>query len=86
MSLDINSFEDPQFSALVRQVEDAITAGVHPQRISQGSSGSYFVRNMDSVCVCDYDSKLHIWWYLNILNIRKMWQCLSLKTRSRMVP
>lgn len=37
--------EDPAFTELVRQAESAIENGVLPDRISQGSSGSYFVKN-----------------------------------------
>jgi len=38
---------DPQFTELVRQAEMAIERGIYPQRIYQGSSGSYFVKNSD---------------------------------------
>ncbi|KJE96797.1 hypothetical protein CAOG_09035 [Capsaspora owczarzaki ATCC 30864] len=38
-------YDDPEFRALLSEVEDAFHAGIHPQRIAQGSSGSYFVRN-----------------------------------------
>lgn len=44
----INVFaDDPQFTELVRQAEMAIDSGIFPQRIYQGSSGSYFVKNSD---------------------------------------
>ncbi|XP_014297666.1 phosphatidylinositol 4-kinase type 2-alpha isoform X2 [Microplitis demolitor] len=36
---------DPQFSELVWQAECAIDNGIYPERIYQGSSGSYFVKN-----------------------------------------
>ena len=39
--------DDPQFTELVRQAEMAIDSGIFPQRIYQGSSGSYFVKNSD---------------------------------------
>ena len=39
--------DDPQFTELVRQAEMAIERGIYPQRIYQGSSGSYFVKNSD---------------------------------------
>ncbi|KAH9634793.1 hypothetical protein HF086_012207, partial [Spodoptera exigua] len=39
-----NSY-DPQFSELVWQAEVAIDNGIFPERIYQGSSGSYFVKN-----------------------------------------
>ncbi|XP_059621656.1 phosphatidylinositol 4-kinase type 2-alpha isoform X3 [Phlebotomus argentipes] len=42
----INNFpDDPQFSELVNQAEIAIEHGIYPDRIYQGSSGSYFVKN-----------------------------------------
>lgn len=45
-----NSFpDDPQFEELIKQAEDAIEHNVFPQRIYQGSSGSYFVKNLDHV-------------------------------------
>ena len=50
-SVQINHFEDADFSSLVRDAEDAILSGIHPEMISQGSSGSYFVRDIHSVCV-----------------------------------
>ncbi|KAJ9578742.1 hypothetical protein L9F63_005031, partial [Diploptera punctata] len=41
-----NNFpDDPQFSDLVRQAEIAIDNSIYPERIYQGSSGSYFVKN-----------------------------------------
>ncbi len=42
----------------MKAAEDAIAAGIDPERIYQGSSGSYFVRNSERVsvrrlrCVC----------------------------------
>lgn len=45
-----NNFpEDPQFQEFIRQSEDAIDHEKYPERIYQGSSGSYFVRNLESV-------------------------------------
>lgn len=44
--VSFNNFpEDPQFSELVWQAEVAIDNGIFPERIYQGSSGSYFVKN-----------------------------------------
>ncbi|ESP00418.1 hypothetical protein LOTGIDRAFT_140716 [Lottia gigantea] len=44
-----NNFpEDPQFEEDVRQAEIAIEANIFPERIYQGSSGSYFVKNKDN--------------------------------------
>ncbi|XP_076651379.1 phosphatidylinositol 4-kinase type 2-alpha-like [Halictus rubicundus] len=48
LELDVtfNRFpDDPQFSELVWQAECAIDNGIFPERIYQGSSGSYFVKN-----------------------------------------
>lgn len=45
-SSEINSFVgDPEFADLVSKAEQAIDFGVLPERISQGSSGSYFVKD-----------------------------------------
>lgn len=41
--------DDPQFSELVWQAELAIDNGIFPERIYQGSSGSYFVKNPGGV-------------------------------------
>lgn len=41
--------DDPAFSDLVWQAEVAIDNGIFPERISQGSSGSYFVKNPTGV-------------------------------------
>lgn len=39
-----NTFEDdPDYSEIIREAEQAIEDGIYPTRISQGSSGSYFV-------------------------------------------
>ncbi|KRX28293.1 Phosphatidylinositol 4-kinase type 2-beta [Trichinella nelsoni] len=37
---------DTVFNDMFQQAEEAIEAGVYPKRIAQGSSGSYFVRNV----------------------------------------
>ena len=42
-----NFSDDPQFTEVVRQAEIAIEAGIYPTRIYQGSSGSYFVKNIE---------------------------------------
>lgn len=44
-----NEFEDQEFTGLVRRAEDAIAGGVLPERIWQGSSGSYFVKDLESL-------------------------------------
>jgi phosphatidylinositol 4-kinase type 2 len=43
--------DDPLFSDLVRQAEVAIDNGIYPERIYQGSSGSYFVKNPTGVSI-----------------------------------
>lgn len=46
----MNEFKDePEYSQLVRDAENAIDNGIYPERIYQGSSGSYFVKNLDGV-------------------------------------
>jgi len=39
--------DDPHFTEVIRTAELAIDNGIYPQRIYQGSSGSYFVKNSD---------------------------------------
>ncbi|KRX28295.1 Phosphatidylinositol 4-kinase type 2-beta [Trichinella nelsoni] len=40
---------DTVFNDMFQQAEEAIEAGVYPKRIAQGSSGSYFVRNVKGI-------------------------------------
>lgn len=48
--LNENHFpEDPEYGKVVHSCEEAIDNGVFPQRIYQGSSGSYFVKNLERV-------------------------------------
>lgn len=47
--VNIYFLDDPQFSELVWQAELAIDNGIFPERIYQGSSGSYFVKNPTGV-------------------------------------
>uniref|UniRef100_A0AAQ6A8I8 Phosphatidylinositol 4-kinase type 2 n=1 Tax=Amphiprion ocellaris TaxID=80972 RepID=A0AAQ6A8I8_AMPOC len=43
---DFNHFpDDPEFADIIQRAEQAIESGVFPERISQGSSGSYFVKD-----------------------------------------
>ncbi|KAM4702586.1 phosphatidylinositol 4-kinase type 2-alpha isoform 2-T2 [Rhinophrynus dorsalis] len=45
-----NNFpDDPEFAEVVRKAEKAIARGILPERISQGSSGSYFVKDEQGV-------------------------------------
>jgi hypothetical protein len=45
-----NSFPDDQeYTNVLYEAEQAIDHGIYPERISQGSSGSYFVKNREGV-------------------------------------
>lgn len=44
------TIDDPEYADLVKQAEKAIQSGILPIRIPAGSSGSYFVRNLEGVC------------------------------------
>lgn len=45
-AIDMNTFlDDPEFAEIITRAEQAIECGVLPERISQGSSGSYFVKD-----------------------------------------
>lgn len=37
--------DDPGFTYLIHQVENGIEGGVFPERITQGSSGTYIAKN-----------------------------------------
>lgn len=41
--------DDPEFAEVVRLAEVASERGIYPERISQGSSGSYFVKDPQGV-------------------------------------
>ncbi|XP_064367414.1 phosphatidylinositol 4-kinase type 2-beta [Dromaius novaehollandiae] len=46
-TVDMNIFlDDPDFAEMILRAEQAIECGVFPERISQGSSGSYFVKDL----------------------------------------
>lgn len=48
--LSCNHFDsDPEYNEIVKMVEFAIDHSVLPQRIYEGSSGSYFCKNVDNV-------------------------------------
>ena len=50
--LSCNHFDnDPEFSEIVKKVEFAIDHDILPQRIYEGSSGSYFAKNSDFVSI-----------------------------------
>lgn len=41
--------DDPEFAEIILRTEQAIECGVFPERISQGSSGSYFAKDPKGV-------------------------------------
>lgn len=52
----MNSFlDDPEFAEIILKAEQAIECAVFPERISQGSSGSYFVKDPKGV---SYNSQI----------------------------
>lgn len=65
---DINHFpDDPEFADIIQRAEQAIEGGVFPERISQGSSGSYFVKDPKGVrkaFICDIQK-----WHENSVDI-----------------
>ncbi|KAH8248443.1 hypothetical protein KR032_009798 [Drosophila birchii] len=53
-----NTFgDDPLFSEIVAKAEGAIDSGVLPERIYQGSSGSYFVKDDGHQCLAVFKPK-----------------------------
>ncbi|KAH8306272.1 hypothetical protein KR018_005860 [Drosophila ironensis] len=53
-----NTFgDDPLFSEIVAKAEGAIDQGVLPERIYQGSSGSYFVKDTSNHCLAVFKPK-----------------------------
>lgn len=61
--------DDPDFSDLVWQAETAIDNGIFPERISQGSSGSYFVKNHAGVSAKWFRSVCFLFQSSCLLNI-----------------
>lgn len=51
MEFIVYLIDDPAFTEIVYQAETAIEHGIMPTRIYQGSSGSYFVKNMSGVSI-----------------------------------
>lgn len=49
--------EDPEFEVVVRQAEIAIECNIYPERIYQGSSGSYFVKDSQGKIVAVFKPK-----------------------------
>jgi hypothetical protein len=44
-----NLIDDVEYAEIIKQAERAIEGGILPVRIASGSSGSYFVRNLEGV-------------------------------------
>jgi hypothetical protein len=42
---------DPEFDYVLREIEFSINCGILPELIASGSSGSYFVRDRNSVSI-----------------------------------
>ena len=69
----VNNIEnDPEFSKVIRSTEEAIYMGILPERIYQGSSGSYFVKDKNKV----YNSALFqlcplFWTFLVVTTVRE---------------
>ncbi len=58
VQLSINNFDDdPEFNDYLKQVEFAIDKGIMPQRIYEGSSGSYFAKNSEGSTVAVFKPK-----------------------------
>ncbi|KAL2083103.1 hypothetical protein ACEWY4_020876 [Coilia grayii] len=49
--------DDPEFCEIIRKAERAIEEGIFPERISQGSSGSYFVKDVHGKNIGVYKPK-----------------------------
>lgn len=55
-----NHFDDPEFTRLIHAAEQAIDVGILPERIYQGSSGSYFVKDKEGVRFSRLCSFIHL--------------------------
>ncbi|XP_040294681.1 phosphatidylinositol 4-kinase type 2-alpha-like [Bufo gargarizans] len=49
--------DDPEFTEVVRRAERAISRGIFPERIYQGSSGSYFVKDEQEEVIAVFKPK-----------------------------
>ncbi|KAL3865318.1 hypothetical protein ACJMK2_006935 [Sinanodonta woodiana] len=49
--------DDHEYQEIIRKAEEAIECGRYPERIYQGSSGSYFVKNIDGKIIGVYKPK-----------------------------
>ncbi|KAF6768821.1 hypothetical protein AHF37_07502 [Paragonimus kellicotti] len=52
-----DDFGDPEYAQTVRRAIHAIEHGVYPERIYQGSSGSYFVKDIDKKTIAVFKPK-----------------------------
>lgn len=68
--------DDPSFADLVWQAEVAIDNGIFPERISQGSSGSYFVKNPAGVSKNKNNLKFFSWLLPCWAHALKIRECL----------
>lgn len=59
--------DDPLFSEIVAQAEYAIEHGILPERIYQGSSGSYFVKDITNVSSLNILKLNHVFVALRIV-------------------
>ncbi|KAK2727811.1 phosphatidylinositol 4-kinase type 2-alpha-like isoform X2 [Artemia franciscana] len=55
--IGFDGIDDPHFSTLVLEAEEAIDQGIYPERIYQGSSGSYFVKNTSHKTIAVFKPK-----------------------------
>lgn len=70
---EFNHFpDDPEFADIIQRAEQAIENGVFPERISQGSSGSYFVKDEKRVRrenICFFSCQAEGFSKISMLNV-----------------
>jgi len=74
--------DDVEYADTIKQSERAIEGGILPIRIAAGSSGSYFVRNLEGVCVLSCCLFLSLKYFLLT---RKPLESLNPKMKNPMV-
>lgn len=72
------SVSGADFAAVLVEAHRAINHGIFPERIPQGSSGSYFVKNLRGVFYFDTHLLLHIFF-------RRKLEYLNRKMKNHMV-
>lgn len=78
--------KDKEFDKLIKQVEDAIEAGVFPERNSKGSSGSYLTKTQQMVRLCETrDNKSINKNFAQARVYRKQLEFLNPKTKNHML-